>query len=709
MLPREGKELSNTLMCKTFNENVECYKHSQRKRHDMHDIYYKSSAIKQGVVVTNQRHGDYTTFVRQHTDSSGVRVYTSQADVCDSVWSPLHSSGPTNPSHVFVTEGSIMDSADPIGDNTNCSRALHNSNICRQDQPVSGKLEGFILRQLGPTDCDQGIPYSPHCRSSSKVSPSQPTPTIRRCDSLGGGNPFFTAEAGNPTNSFLSRGVLFKHVPGAQERGRSETCNKSQTSEQICEIRAFQDGGVTYSKSSPPEERLDGKNRLKGCLLHDTHGPSMPSPPPFQSRGEVISIQLSPFQPMHGQQSVYQNSQASSGDVEIHGTLGGDIHRRHASHGILQRFPYGSHSFDPVSPREHKIRNQREEVSTRTHSGNRISRNDHQLQGDGHKLTGLKDQRYQARSAETSHPPKPLSPVSITSDRQAKCNHPGTPDGSLLLPGTPDLSKTSSGSGLTRLPITSSIIHPGKGGSSMVGTSLIELEWEKPDLPTVLNEYNFRCLTPRVRSVLQWGTHQRSMVSTRTIPPHQLPGTAGSLTSSENFCQREVRDNNSPENRQHNSCCLHQQDGGNSITYAVTADKRPVAVVYGKKYSLTSSALTRSIELHCRQGVEDLVGQIRMELNPTLFWKIKLLLGPWTLSTDLFASRLSTQLLSSVSWKPDPLAMAVDASKVDWGKIICQSPMELGRHSPISRVGCIRDRSQSSKLSNIATDLVLSS
>ena len=299
----------------------------------------------------NQQHGDYTTCVRQHTDLSDVRVYTSQADVCDSVWSPLHNSRPTNPSPIFVTEGSTMDSADPIRDNTNCSRALHNSSICRQDQPVSGELEGFILRQLGPTDCDQGIPYSPHCRSSSKVSPSQPTPTTRRCYCLGGGNSFFTAEADNPTNSFLNRGVLFKHVPGAKERGRSETCNKSQTSEQICEIRALQDGGVTYNKNPPPEERLDGKNRLEGCLLHDTHGPSMPSPPPFQSREEVIPIQLSPLRPMHGPQSVYQNSQASCGDVEVHGTSGGDIHRRHASHGILQRFPYGSHSFDPVSPR----------------------------------------------------------------------------------------------------------------------------------------------------------------------------------------------------------------------------------------------------------------------------------------------------------------------------------------------------------------------
>ena len=60
------------------------------------------------------------------------------------------------------------------------------------------------------------------------------------------------------------------------------------------------------------------------------------------------------------------------------------------------------------------------------------------------------------------------------------------------------------------------------------------------------------------------------------------------------------------------------------------------------------------------------------KLNPILFQKINLLLGP--LSTDLFASRLSTHL---PSWKPDLLAMAVDAFTVDWGSIpgkLCANP-----------------------------------
>ena len=51
-------------------------------------------------------------------------------------------------------------------------------------------------------------------------------------------------------------------------------------------------------------------------------------------------------------------------------------------------------------------------------------------------------------------------------------------------------------------------------------------------------------------------------------------------------------------------------------------------------------------------------------LSPTIFQKINALLGP--LSTDLFASRLSSQLPVYVSWEPDPLAVATDAFTQDW-------------------------------------------
>jgi len=69
------------------------------------------------------------------------------------------------------------------------------------------------------------------------------------------------------------------------------------------------------------------------------------------------------------------------------------------------------------------------------------------------------------------------------------------------------------------------------------------------------------------------------------------------------------------------------------------------------------------------------------KLSPILFQEINHLLGP--LSTDLFASRLSSQLPIFVSWKPDPLAVATDAFTQDWNTL----PEKLYANPPWSLIG----------------------
>ena len=55
------------------------------------------------------------------------------------------------------------------------------------------------------------------------------------------------------------------------------------------------------------------------------------------------------------------------------------------------------------------------------------------------------------------------------------------------------------------------------------------------------------------------------------------------------------------------------------------------------------------------------------KLSPRVFQRINEQLGP--LSIDLFASRLSMQLPTFVSWRPDPLAIAADAFTLDWSNL----------------------------------------
>ena len=473
---------------------------------------------------------------------------------------------------------------------------------------------------------------------------------------------------------------------------------------------------------------------------------------------------------MHGPQSVYQNSQASSGDVKIHGTSGGDIHRRRASHGILQRFPYGLNSFDPVSPREHWICNQREEVSTGTHSGNRISWNDHQLQGDGHKLIRLKDQEYQARRTETSQPPKPFS--QSLSHLIGKLN-------------------TTTRHSRWR-PSFCRALHTCLKQALEVGSQ----DYQSPVQ-----------LSTQAKEDLQWWELYLSNWNGRSLISQQSSMTIISDASLQGwgaFCNGvRTRGQWFPQEQTLHINCLELLAASlavrtfakerSGITILLKIDNT-TAVAYINRMGGTASPmlwqLTKDLWLWCMERnillqAQHLPGALNSiadresrtwsdrsewKLNPIVFRNINLLLGP--LSTDLFGSRLSTQLPSFVSWKPDPLAMPVDAFTVDWGSIsgklyanppwnlvarvlsqvlnrrveelvlvapvwkaqswypvllqllinkpllIPQSPLPIQSvcqnrapdiMPPISCVSCIRDRCQNGKLSNAATDLVPSS
>ena len=92
-----------------------------------------------------------------------------------------------------------------------------------------------------------------------------------------------------------------------------------------------------------------------------------------------------------------------------------------------------------------------------------------------------------------------------------------------------------------------------------------------------------------------------------------------------------------------------------------------MAMVYGEKYLDPCSALARSIEIVTNRKSRTWSDRSEWKLSSTFFHRINLQLG--YLSTDLFASRVSAQLATFVSWKPDPSALATDALILDWSTI----------------------------------------
>ena len=73
----------------------------------------------------------------------------------------------------------------------------------------------------------------------------------------------------------------------SQERWRSETCFQSETPEQICEIRAFQNGAATYSQGYRMTEWPSGPER---CLFYGPNSPPTSKPAPLQVEGRTYQF-----------------------------------------------------------------------------------------------------------------------------------------------------------------------------------------------------------------------------------------------------------------------------------------------------------------------------------------------------------------------------------------------------------------------------------
>ena len=150
--------------------------------------------------------------------------------------------------------------------------------------------------------------------------------------------------------SALTEGFYSNMFIVHKERRGSETCHQLGSLKQICEIRAFQDGGATYSENSLKEKQLDCQSGSEGFLLYGPNSPSISSFPTLQVGREDILIQMFPLWSMHSPKGIHKDSQAISGDAQISGYVTSNLHGRYATDGKLQLEAIGSHPDVIVPP-----------------------------------------------------------------------------------------------------------------------------------------------------------------------------------------------------------------------------------------------------------------------------------------------------------------------------------------------------------------------
>ena len=322
---------------------------------------------------------------------------------------------------------------------------------------------------------------------------------------------------------------------------------------------------------------------------------------------------------MHSTQSVHQNPETSNRATEVNRHSSGNLHGRHAHHGMLHPVAQRAYLPSVVSVGESGFHHKQQEISPIPHPSDRVPWNDSELPYNGDHTARAEDQNDQTGSSPDPKQPATYCSGSIQTPGEAECYHPSLADGTPLLSLNSDLPQTCTGTQSSELSSICPPLRPSCGGSQVVGTAPVAVEREEPNLSTDHSDHIYRCFTPGLGSCLQWEENERIVVTPRTVTPHKLPGASSSNVGDSNVCKGQVRNNDTPEDGQHYSSCIHQQERGDSISYTIRSGEGPVAMVYREKHHSSSATFTRLNELHGRHRVQSSPRQVGLEAGPSYF------------------------------------------------------------------------------------------
>ena len=434
------------------------------------------------------------------------------------------------------------------------------------------------------------------------------------------GNSKTVRERGSDNSSIPTKGLLRLHpVFGTKKGWGSEAGNQPKTSEQLCKHPSFQDGGDTQPENPPKERGLASENGLKGCILLNPHSSRTPEISEFHMGKHLLPIHMPPVRSGVSPLGLYQDPETGSSSRERAGDANGMLHRRHPNHGRLEGGSTRPLSRPGVPLTKPRLHNKPGEDNPGTHSVPRIPRFQSRYSKNGVNSTTRKDKenpggvseiiRGGARGTVMPHP--------IQVDWQDECYQPSNPTSPPLLQTSPNRPDSSTESFNPGLRLTSDTLPREQRRATLVGYTDGEMEWEDPDFKNTRSGDRVGCVNPRMGSILSGLQHGRPLVPRGEDKPHKLPGTFSSYTSTEILCEAEDQSISLIKDRQHNSCCLHQQPRGDCIKTVDFPNTGLVDVVSREDHSHPSATPPRSTEQGSRHGVKDYEGQIRLETGST--------------------------------------------------------------------------------------------
>ena len=323
------------------------------------------------------------------------------------------------------------------------------------------------------------------------------------------------------------------------------------------------------------------------------------------------------------------------------------------------------HRVPDISVGEPWVHRQSTEIFDRPHTGNRIPGSRCRLRFDGAQITGFKDQEHPVRCRRQSTAPNGSAHGSgsvKTAGQVDPCNpcNEGSPPLLQTPPSMPASCLAASAGLLPALPSN----KRGERGFELVGHSPNFMEREVHHSRQSRSNDRDGCLQHRLGCPVRQPAEGRTVVSHRGENAHQLPGASGSNLGNPGICQEAGKYPGSSQDGQHVCPDVHQQDGRYSLPNLNRLTKDLWTWCLARNITLRAYHLPGALNEKADEESRIMKDRSDWMLCRETFRRIQTQFGP--LDIDLFASRLTKQLPTYVSWRPDPQALETDAFSMNW-------------------------------------------
>ena len=172
------------------------------------------------------------------------------------------------------------------------TRPVNNSSLpSREANSLCKELGGNYSGPMGSAGNNRVlIRPAPNPLPGKEASCAAPLQNGSCSDNTGGART--ASQTGDKRSSNIPQQFHISTFPGGKERGRAETSGQPESSEQLCALRALQDGGPPYSPRSDSDWGLHDQARSERCISSNSNPSGSPTPPPISMGGKDIPVHV---------------------------------------------------------------------------------------------------------------------------------------------------------------------------------------------------------------------------------------------------------------------------------------------------------------------------------------------------------------------------------------------------------------------------------